>query len=99
MSIGEAIKREREKRGITQVQLSERLNIKQQTVSAWERGVAEPNIAVLKQIAKILGCSFGDLIGDSGKLDMLSLADFTPEEREQIKRFCAYIRYMRSEKK
>ena len=47
---------------MTQASLAEMLGVTQQTVSRWEEGKSEPNIAALRDLAMVFGCSVGDLI-------------------------------------
>ena len=47
---------------MTQAGLAEMLGVTQQTVSRWEEGKSEPNIAALRDLAMVFGCSIGDLI-------------------------------------
>ena len=55
------IKELREKAGITQLMLAERLGIERSTVAKWEAGVSLPNAAKLPAIADVLGCNISDL--------------------------------------
>ena len=45
----------RQKAGLTQQQLAERLHYSDKAVSKWERGESVPDVAVLKQVAGIFG--------------------------------------------
>lgn len=51
-------------KGITQAALAEKIGVAQTTVSAWELGIAEPSIARLRRIARALGVTTADLIGE-----------------------------------
>ena len=46
-----------------QAELAERLHVTAQAVSLWERGVTTPDIALLPDLACILGCSADTLLG------------------------------------
>lgn len=48
---------------MTQQELADRLNVHLQTVSKWERGVSEPDFALLGGIASALGASLEKLLG------------------------------------
>ncbi len=48
------IKSLRKEKGLSQEQMAERLHVTRQTVSAWERGVAQPGLDILGEIAKAL---------------------------------------------
>lgn len=51
----------RRMRDLTQAQLGERLHIKQETVSNWERGKADPPIRMIPRLAEVLEISEHDL--------------------------------------
>ena len=62
---GAMIKALREKRGLTQAELAEKLFISDKTVSKWENAKGYPDIALLEPIAKVFGISIAELM--SGK--------------------------------
>jgi len=62
---GAMIKTLREKRGLTQAELAEKLFISDKTVSKWENGKGYPDITLLEPIAKVFGISIAELM--SGK--------------------------------
>ena len=64
METGKAIRKMREKFGISQSKLSEMTGIPQTTISGWERGI-EPKIKEIKKIAAALNCSYQELLDDS----------------------------------
>lgn len=49
------LKQLRKELGVTQEQLAQKLHVTRQTVSAWERGQAQPSLDTLRQIAQALG--------------------------------------------
>jgi len=57
MKIADRIKNARGEKGLSQKKLAEQLNVRQATVSAWEKGVAIPREAVFHQLAEVLGKS------------------------------------------
>lgn len=63
MGYGETIASIRKRIGLTQSQLAERLNVEQPTIQRWERGLREPNMSKLVDIAAALGVEPGDLFG------------------------------------
>lgn len=69
ISIGENIRRLRQKKGITQEQLAEVLNISNAAVSKWERGGSFPDITMLFPIADYFGVSVDELMGHNEKMD------------------------------
>lgn len=49
------LKQLRKELGLTQEQMAQKLHVTRQTVSAWERGQAQPGLDTLRQIAQTLG--------------------------------------------
>ena len=62
-AFGGRLKELRKAAGYTQAQFSERLNVHLQTVSKWERGVSEPDIALLGEMAAVLNVPLERLVG------------------------------------
>lgn len=50
--------------GMTQLELAERLNYSDKSVSKWERGDGMPDVYVLTQIADLFGIRVDDLLSD-----------------------------------
>lgn len=63
-TFGENLKNERKIAGLTQQQLAEKLGIKQQQLSEWERDKVEPTLYNIIAILKVLNISFEDLIDE-----------------------------------
>ena len=61
-SIGNNIKSNRKKLGITQEQLAEKINVTRQAVSNWENGKTEPDVETLTKIAQIFDTSIDELV-------------------------------------
>lgn len=59
---GTMIKRFREKKELTQVQLSQSLNVSDKAVSKWETGRGYPDIVLLEPLAEALGVSVMELL-------------------------------------
>lgn len=55
------IKELREEKGFSQSNLAMKLGVDQTSISQWERGVANPAVSRLPDLAKILNCSIDDL--------------------------------------
>lgn len=60
--IGKLIREIRLEKHMTQRQLAESLNITEQAVSKWERGIGSPDIALLSQLADILGINIEKIL-------------------------------------
>ena len=61
-SVGENIKKTRNKFRITQEELAEKINVTRQAVSNWENGKTEPDIETLTKIAQIFDISIDELV-------------------------------------
>lgn len=59
---GAIIKELRERNGITQMQLAEKLKVSDKTVSKWETGKGYPDITLLESIAGVFGISVAELL-------------------------------------
>ena len=63
MEIGLMIKKLRLSKGMTQMDLAERLGISVQTVSRWENEVNYPDISLLPQLTELFGVTADYLLG------------------------------------
>ena len=52
----------RENAGQTQLELAEKLNYSDKSISKWERGEGIPGVFVLTQIAQLYGVTVNDLL-------------------------------------
>lgn len=59
---GETIKKLREKKHLTQLQLAEKLMVSDKTVSKWETGRGLPDISILPQLAAALSVTVPELL-------------------------------------
>ena len=62
IKIGKFIAECRKKKGITQMQLAEKLNITDMAISKWERGKSLPDSAIMLPLCAILGISVNELL-------------------------------------
>lgn len=91
IKIGKRIAKLRKECGMTQMALANSLGISFQAVSNWERGIAMPDIANLKELAKILETTVDDILDDD-RSKILVAADegrtpdelITPEEFNDV---------------
>lgn len=60
-TFGENLRKERIMRGMTQQQLANKLGLKQQQISEWERDKVEPTLYSLLAIMDALNSDFEDL--------------------------------------
>ena len=77
--IGNRIRRFREDRKLTQIQLAEKLGVSNSRVSNWEQGINRPDADILADICKALKVSPSEL------LDVhLTTDDLSEQERKVI---------------
>ncbi len=62
-TIGKNIRELRLNRGMNQSALAKQLNIRRQTISAYERNVSVPDIYILIRIADVFDVSLDELVG------------------------------------
>ena len=67
MSLGDNILKLRKKKGISQEQLGEEINVTRQTISNWELGETSPNPEQLKILSKSLNVSIDELLDNDIK--------------------------------
>lgn len=53
----------RKRKGLTQENVAEALNVVRQTISKWEKGISVPDADILIKLAEILDVSVSELIG------------------------------------
>ncbi|NLA81705.1 MAG: helix-turn-helix transcriptional regulator, partial [Clostridiaceae bacterium] len=61
-SLGKKISTLRKSRGMTQLELAEKMNVTDKAVSKWERDLSRPDIDSLPKLAEALGLSVDDLM-------------------------------------
>ena len=64
MTLGATIQRKRSERGLSQEQLAERVGVSRQAVSKWEVGDAIPDTDKLIPLARALGITVDELLGN-----------------------------------
>lgn len=62
IKIGKFIAERRKDRGLTQVQLAEKMNVSDRAVSKWETGKSMPDSAIMLALCDVLGISVNDLL-------------------------------------
>jgi transcriptional regulator with XRE-family HTH domain/DNA-directed RNA polymerase subunit RPC12/RpoP len=62
LKIGKFIAECRKQKGLTQMQLSEKLGITDKAVSKWERGISMPDASIMLEVCDILGISVNELL-------------------------------------
>lgn len=80
-NIGDRIKQKRKELGLTQIELSAKLNISDRAVSKWEQGEGTPNLSIIPDIAEVLGVSLDYLLLGNDEEQTISLDDMDTEKR------------------
>jgi len=62
--LAETIKKERNKKGLSQMEFSKILGVSQQTIGSWETGRTSPDTEMVKNIAQYFGVSTDYLLGN-----------------------------------
>ena len=79
-TISQNIIKYRKKLGLTQLELAEKLNYSDKTLSKWERGESIPDIVTLKQLADIFNISVDMLISNENSTQIINKS----EERKKL---------------
>jgi len=66
VALGEAIRRARQARGMSQEDLAENSSVERAYMGSIERGRQNPSVMKLAQVAKALGLPLAELIADAG---------------------------------
>ena len=91
MTTGEKIAVLRRKRGLTQEQLSEILNVSRQSVSRWEMDAAFPETEKLVKLSRLLECSIDFLLNTDQPAGEESSEGISPTECYRFIRECGYF--------
>lgn len=87
MKLKERLAALRQEKGLSQVELAERLNVTRQAISKWETGTAVPSIDNLIGLSRLYGISLDDLLGNNtnGESDVPPMHT-SPTEGPAVKR-------------
>lgn len=64
MSVSSSIKYLREKNGMTQEQLAEKLDVARSAVTQWERGWSNPRMGMIQKIAGVFSVSVSEIVSE-----------------------------------
>lgn len=81
--IGARIQEARKKNNLTQITLSEKLNISRTSVSAWEMGLSMPSIQNLIDVAKLCHVSTDFILGLSND-ESIDISNFDKSSKDII---------------
>lgn len=60
-----ALKEIRQKRGLTQVQVADAVEVDQSTVAKWENGINTPLRKYRRKLCELLGCTEAELLANA----------------------------------
>ena len=90
---GNVLSKLRKEKGLTQKELSTKINISDKAISRWERGSSYPSLDMIYRISKFFGISFHDLLAmrmdaDDGDDNLVQeiINEFTEINKRNIKR-------------
>ena len=75
MTFGEKLKEARQKAGLSQEQLSEKLHVSRSAVAKWETGKGMPDIENLKAAAQLLSVSIDYLLDEGNSFSLQSIKE------------------------
>lgn len=82
---GEILRKLRNERHLTQVQLAKRVGVSDSTIALYETGERLPSLHSLIEIARVFGVSTDYLLGiDTMKEDLLDVSGLQPAQIETI---------------
>ena len=94
MSLTEKLIVLREKKGLTQEEAAERLEVSRQAVSRWELGAATPTVGKLKSLSRLYGVPLSTLLDDDEELPRQEESGEANEAGKQIEKQPARKRTM-----
>lgn len=80
----------REEKGISQQKLADEINTNQQNIHRYERGINEPDIQTLKDLADFFETSIDFLVGNTNichRIEPVQPFDLNDEESDLIKKY------------
>ena len=81
--LGDKIKKYREEKKMTQVEVAKVLGVKPATISKYEAGILEPNIESLKKLAELFGISVDELLKeDEFDVSKINVLEVLREQKE-----------------
>ena len=86
MTLGERLQQLRQRSGLSQEEVAQKLFLTRQSVSKWENGQAEPGIENLKALARLYGVTVDALVGTE---------ELPKEEKQSVPSDGAYLRLLK----
>ena len=92
MTLGEKILQARKDNGWSQAKLAELVDVKQQAVFRWERGITTPTLKTLRRIAYVTDVPFEELCSDSFSNDSAAESKPAAGQEQAAANFNEYLR-------
>lgn len=84
MELSQKLKYLRKKKGVSQLELAERLSVSRQAVSGWEAGTSRPSTENLQSLSRLFNIPFETLLNDTLEVESVAIPEKSPVE-EQVK--------------
>ena len=86
MTLGQKLKKLRMDKNLTQKDLAEELHVTFQTISKWENDENEPDIATLKELAKLYECSIDYLLSEEEEqpVEEINIEESPKEDVQEV---------------
>ncbi len=97
MTIGEKIRKERIRGGLTQKELGERMGVDASTIRKYESGKLNPKLETVQKIAQALHVDIGALYGDDDFLGRIVQRASEKKLEEQLSRLERYLNQLNDE--
>ena len=86
MRFGEKLSLLRKRRGMTQLELAEELNVSRQAVSRWEQGISNPSTENMVRIGELLDVSIDTLVNENAQLQTVLAVPVAGAEEKAVER-------------
>jgi len=84
MTLGERIKNYRQKTGLSQEQLAEKIKVSRQAITKWENDSGIPDIDNLISLSKVMGISLDELVMGAKENDISDIKRSAINQRNRI---------------
>lgn len=95
MELGQKLRQARQRQGLTQEELAERLHLSRQTISNWENQRSYPDIVSLIALSDLYGLSLDELVKeDRHMIDHLRESTDTVRQRQRLSKLIVLALYL-----
>ena len=84
MTLGQKIKKLRNDKNLTQKDLADQVHVTFQTVSKWENDENEPDVATLRELSKLFGCTMDYLLSEEDEQAVESQSEVPTEAPVEV---------------